>query len=189
MALRCVWCPLLLFFFAMPIGVASGRPCRQWSWPINLPVQFFGIFPAGVLADGGAGAPWAAEIDQKVLVSSVGIAPYVEVAFFHRRTRTLLVTDAVVSVPERPPPQVAAADLLSAAASNFFIRVLAGDMAEVRSRIKRGTLGRAEDAFGEGVERRGVVSSLWPAVSNGAHQMLPPSRRCPWTASPCAPRN
>lgn len=35
--------------------------------------------------------------------SSVGIGPYIEVAFFHKRTRSLLVTDAVVSVPEQPP--------------------------------------------------------------------------------------
>jgi hypothetical protein len=94
-------------------------------------VQFFGIFPVGVLRDGAADAPWAAEIDQKVLVSSVGIGPYIEVAFFHRASRTLLVTDAVVSVPEEPVDQVAPADLLSAAASNFFIKVLAGEQAGV----------------------------------------------------------
>lgn len=64
-----------------------------------------------------------------MLVSSVGIGPYIEVAFFHRATRTLLVTDAVVSVPALPPPQVAGADLVDAAASNFFVRVLAGEAA------------------------------------------------------------
>jgi hypothetical protein len=46
--------------------------------------------------------PWGDEIEHKVFKSSVGIGPYIEVAFFHRRTRTLLVTDAVVSVPETP---------------------------------------------------------------------------------------
>lgn len=34
---------------------------------------------------------------------AAGIGPYLEVAFFHRRTRTLLVTDAVISVPLTPP--------------------------------------------------------------------------------------
>lgn len=32
-----------------------------------------------------------------------GIGPYIEVAFYHKKSRTLLVTDAVVSVPEKPP--------------------------------------------------------------------------------------
>ena len=50
-----------------------------------------------------AATPWGDEIEHKVFKSSVGIGPYIEVAFFHKRTRTLLVTDAVVSVPEVPP--------------------------------------------------------------------------------------
>ena len=32
-----------------------------------------------------------------------GIGPYVEMAFFHKRTRTLLTTDAVIFVPQQPP--------------------------------------------------------------------------------------
>ena len=32
-----------------------------------------------------------------------GIGPYVEMAFFHKATRTLLTTDAVILVPQRPP--------------------------------------------------------------------------------------
>lgn len=50
-----------------------------------------------------AETPWGDEIQHKVFKSSVGIGPYIEVAFFHNRTRSLLVTDAVVSVPEKPP--------------------------------------------------------------------------------------
>jgi len=103
---------------------------KQWSWPINLPPQFFGIFPAGILEDGDTTTPWGSEIEQKVLVSSVGIGPYIEVAFFRKKSRTLLVTDAVISVPERPSELVADADLVDAATSNFFIRVLSGEEAE-----------------------------------------------------------
>lgn len=94
-----------------------------------MPPQFFGIFPAGVLKDDDTSTPWAEEIEQKVLTSSVGIGPYIEVAFFHKKTRTLLVTDAVISVPEKPSELVADADLIDAAASNFFIRVLSGEKA------------------------------------------------------------
>jgi hypothetical protein len=101
---------------------------KQWSWPINLPPQFFGIFPTGILKDGDTTTPWANEIEQKVLISSVGIGPYIEVAFFLKKSRTLLVTDAVISVPEKPSELVADADLVDAAASNFFIRVLSGDL-------------------------------------------------------------
>lgn len=103
---------------------------RQWSWPINLPVQFFGIFPSGTLRTEDTSTPWSAEIEQKVLVSSVGIGPYIEVAFFHKKTQTLLVTDAVISVPEKPSELVADKDIIDAAKSNFFVKVLAGDLAE-----------------------------------------------------------
>lgn len=106
---------------------------KQWSWPINLPPQLFGIFPTkgGILKNNDQEAPWADEIEQKVLVSSVGIGPYIEVAFFHKRTRTLLVTDAVVSVPSQPPEGIVDDDnLIDAAKSNFFVRVLAGDKAD-----------------------------------------------------------
>lgn len=39
-----------------------------------------------------------------------GIGPYVEVAFFHKPTRTLLTTDAVIFVPQRPPEVCPAQD-------------------------------------------------------------------------------
>ena len=43
---------------------------RQWSWPLNLPLEFFGIFSAKVLRDDkDKSAPWADEIDQKILSS------------------------------------------------------------------------------------------------------------------------
>ena len=38
----------------------------QWSWPINLPPQLFGIFPYGMLKDEDVDAPWSEEIEQKV---------------------------------------------------------------------------------------------------------------------------
>ncbi len=79
-------------------------PRSQWSWPINLPPQLFGIFPTGELVHNDTNTPWGDELEQKVLQSTVGIGPYVEVAFFDKRSKTLLVTDAVVCVPENPPP-------------------------------------------------------------------------------------
>lgn len=40
---------------------------------------------------------------RQVFESSVGIGPYIECAFFHKKSRTLLVTDAVISVSNTPP--------------------------------------------------------------------------------------
>ena len=45
---------------------------RQWSWPLWLPVQAFGIFPASVLVNDDASTPWAGEIEQKIFASAVG---------------------------------------------------------------------------------------------------------------------
>jgi hypothetical protein len=42
---------------------------RQWSWPINLPLEFFGIFRSKPLKDEDKYTPWTAEIEQKVLSS------------------------------------------------------------------------------------------------------------------------
>lgn len=42
---------------------------RQWSWPLNLPLEFFGIFRSKILKDEDSSTPWADEIEQKVLSS------------------------------------------------------------------------------------------------------------------------
>lgn len=42
---------------------------RQWSWPLNLPLAFFGIFRAKTLQDEDFTTPWADEIEQKILSS------------------------------------------------------------------------------------------------------------------------
>lgn len=50
---------------------------RQWSWPINLPLEFFGIFRAKSLKDEDDSTPWADEIEQKILSApEVGRASY-----------------------------------------------------------------------------------------------------------------
>lgn len=97
---------------------------RQWSWPINLPVQLFGIFKPKTIRDDNDAAPWADEIDQKVLSCPVGIGPYVEVAFFHKKSRTLLVTDAVIYVSDKPPEVVGRQSLLNAAKNGLAVRIL-----------------------------------------------------------------
>jgi len=39
----------------------------------------------------------------QVFSSKIGLAPYCEVAFYHKKAKLLMVTDAVVYIPEDPP--------------------------------------------------------------------------------------
>lgn len=98
---------------------------RQWSWPLNLPLEFFGIFRAKTLRDEDLSTPWANEIEQKVLsCPEVGIGPYVEVAFYHKPSRTLLVTDAVIFVPRQPPDCISKESLLASAKNGLAVKLL-----------------------------------------------------------------
>ncbi|KAK4279420.1 hypothetical protein QN277_011205 [Acacia crassicarpa] len=98
---------------------------RQWSWPLNLPLEFFGIFRSKTLKDEDSSTPWADEIEHKILSSpEVGIGPYVEVAFYHKRSRTLLVTDAVIYVPRQPPECISKESLLASAKNGLAVKIL-----------------------------------------------------------------
>jgi hypothetical protein len=78
---------------------------HQWSFPINLPLSWLG-FPikrTQVIPEDSSQAPFAKEIDYAVLDIDLGAGSFGEIACFHKRSRTLLVTDSVMSVPEDPP--------------------------------------------------------------------------------------
>jgi Domain of unknown function (DUF4336) len=79
---------------------------QQWSYPINLPLSWLG-FPAKrtqTLPADSTQTPFAREFDYAILGSiALGLGSFEEVAFFHKRSRALLVTDSIVSVPEEPP--------------------------------------------------------------------------------------
>jgi hypothetical protein len=80
---------------------------EQWSFPLNLPLSWLG-FPASrtqVLPPDSRQAPFAEEFDYAILGPiSLKLGSFVEVAFYHKPSRTLLATDIVVAVPEMPPP-------------------------------------------------------------------------------------
>ena len=77
---------------------------RQWSFPLNLPLAFLGLFPRkAIVIEEDTEAPWRQEFDLTILNLTVGIGPFVEIAFYHKPTRTLLVTDTVFKIPEEPP--------------------------------------------------------------------------------------
>lgn len=78
---------------------------HQWSFPINLPLTWLGLPPRRThILTADTTPPFADQFDFAILGPiKLGLGPYVEVALFHRETRTLLLTDALVSVPFEPP--------------------------------------------------------------------------------------
>ncbi|MDZ8187398.1 MAG: DUF4336 domain-containing protein [Nostoc sp. ChiSLP02] len=78
---------------------------HQWSFPFNLPLSWLG-FPqkrTQELPEDSSLAPFADEFDYAILDIDLGRGSFAEVALFHKRSRTLLVTDSIISLPEDPP--------------------------------------------------------------------------------------
>lgn len=78
---------------------------HQWSFPLDLPLSWLGLPPRRThILTPDQPVPFAAEFDWAILGPiKLGLGPFVEVVLFHRETRTLLVTDTLVSVPAEPP--------------------------------------------------------------------------------------
>lgn len=78
----------------------------QWSFPARLPLSWLG-FPRGrthILPEASSQAPFAEDCEYQILPAiNLGLGPFSEVAFFHKPSQTLLVTDSIVSIPEDPP--------------------------------------------------------------------------------------
>jgi hypothetical protein len=101
---------------------------RQFSWPLDLPLPLLGVRGAVTLEQGGR-YPWSRDLAHDVFSPRsvvVEAYKYSEVAFFHRSSRSLLVTDAVIFVDEEVP-EVLEDSLIESAADNenFLIRTLA----------------------------------------------------------------
>ena len=79
---------------------------HQWSYPLNLPLPWLGL-PGNrtqTLPAEASQAPFADEFDYAILGPiPLGLGPFSELALFHRASRTLLLTDSLVSVPADPP--------------------------------------------------------------------------------------
>jgi Domain of unknown function (DUF4336) len=79
---------------------------QQWSFPIDLPLSWLG-FPlkrTRVLPQDSHQTPFGDQFDYAILETiELGPGRFSEVALFDRRSRTLLVADAVISVPAEPP--------------------------------------------------------------------------------------
>jgi hypothetical protein len=79
---------------------------EQWSFPLNLPLSWLG-FPeerTQILPEDSQKTPFADEFDYAILGAiALGPGKFAEVAFFHKRSHILLLTDTIVSVPADPP--------------------------------------------------------------------------------------
>jgi hypothetical protein len=78
----------------------------QWSFPLNLPLTWLGFPPRRTqgLPSDPSQTPFFAEFDYRILGPlDLRLGQFGEVAFFHRPTQTLLVTDSLISIPEEPP--------------------------------------------------------------------------------------
>jgi hypothetical protein len=78
----------------------------QWSFPINLPLSWLGLpgKRTHILPENSQEAPFAEDFDYAILGPiDLGLGKFAEVAFFHKRSHTVLITDTIVSVPAEPP--------------------------------------------------------------------------------------
>lgn len=78
----------------------------QWSYPFKLPLSWLGLPKkrTHILPRDGSETPFSREFSYAILGPiDLGLGPFEEVAFFHLRSQTLLVTDTIVSIPENPP--------------------------------------------------------------------------------------
>ncbi|HYW19700.1 MAG TPA: DUF4336 domain-containing protein [Nodularia sp. (in: cyanobacteria)] len=94
--------PFARYFPSAQVFVAP----HQWSFPLNLPLSWLGL-PAKrtqILPPDVSQTPFADEFDYAILGPiELGPGRFAEVAFFHKRSHILLVTDSVVSVSAEPP--------------------------------------------------------------------------------------
>lgn len=82
---------------------------EQWSFPVSLPLSWLGLPPrrTHVLPACSGDAPFAGDFDYAILEPiRLGPGTFSEVAFYHRRSQALLVTDSIVGISEQPPPIV-----------------------------------------------------------------------------------
>ncbi|MBD2489690.1 DUF4336 domain-containing protein [Aulosira sp. FACHB-615] len=78
---------------------------HQWSFPFNLPLSWLG-FPqqrTQELPEDASLAPFADDFEYEVLDINLGRGSFGEVALFHKRSHTLLLTDTIISISENPP--------------------------------------------------------------------------------------
>lgn len=76
----------------------------QWSYPVNMPLSWLGFPKARTHLLDGRSLPFGDQFEYaKLGPIRLGLGPFEEIALFDKRSKTLLVTDSVLSVPEVAP--------------------------------------------------------------------------------------
>lgn len=86
----------------------------QWSFPVQYDLEFLGVSqrrPFGTLRDlppqlSPKAPEWTRDIEYEILgpLKFRSVGSFSETAFYHKATKSLIVTDVVLSVTEEPPP-------------------------------------------------------------------------------------
>jgi len=79
---------------------------HQWSFPLNLPLSWLGLpgKRTQILPQDSKQTPFADQLDIAILDPiDLKLGQFSEVALFDKRSRTLFVTDSLVSIPQTPP--------------------------------------------------------------------------------------
>ena len=79
---------------------------NQWSFPLNLPLSWLGLpgKRTQILPEDSSKTPFAQEFDYAILGPiDLKLGWFEEVVFYHKKSRSLLVTDLIVSIPSEPP--------------------------------------------------------------------------------------
>lgn len=77
---------------------------QQWSFPLDLPLSWLGFPRSRTHILFQDGLPHSEEIDWLPLGPlNLGLGTFLEVACYHRSSNALLITDALVSIPQQPP--------------------------------------------------------------------------------------
>lgn len=93
--------PFAKYFPSAEVFIAPS----QWSYPFNLPLSWLG-FPnqrTRTLPDDSKLVPFTSEFEYKILDINLGRGSFVEVALWHKPSRTVLLTDTILAIPETPP--------------------------------------------------------------------------------------
>ena len=80
--------------------------CGSTAASAKMGYRVDGVLPIGKPQSGDPLPPWADEFEMRTLYVSLpeNAGPVSEAAFYHRPTKSLVAVDAVVFVPEAPPP-------------------------------------------------------------------------------------
>ena len=95
-----------------PLATVWVQP-GQWSFPVQYDLEFLGVSqrrPSGTLRDlppqlSPKAPEWTKDIEYEILgpLKFRSVGSFSETAFYHKSTKSLIVTDVVVSVTEEPP--------------------------------------------------------------------------------------